>query len=197
MKKENPFTRVMQKLSLYQELDTPEYKAFRLSEEGTRIDSCRIVFTPEGIILHGDLCPESNKGAVSNFGYGLDWFSRPQSGDYLCSKFLGMGLVPERAIEEIQEWIDHYEEYEGEGGGEEWEEEKAERIEALQEVIEGLDCGDMGPERLYDALSEISHSLVDDGIPGWYYPTRDANLLIAIQRRFVELYHTDLRRPEE
>lgn len=72
-------------------------KAFYLKRPNTRSESCLILFTPEGIVITGDMTP--GRGAVSAFGYGLDWFVSELGWDYLASKFLDKEWVPELAVE--------------------------------------------------------------------------------------------------
>lgn len=76
---------------LEQVLDTPKFKAFYLKNpKYGRMDSCMFLFTPEGVIICGDLCPGNDKrnSGVHAYGYGLEWFAGKLSWDYLCSKFL-------------------------------------------------------------------------------------------------------------
>lgn len=69
-------------------------QGFYMTEPGQgRAMSTLILFTPEGIVLMGDLCPNLN-GAVSVYGYNLGWFSKQLSEDYLCSKFLRQEWQP-------------------------------------------------------------------------------------------------------
>lgn len=72
-------------------------KAFYLKLPNMRMESCLILFTPEGIVICGDMTP--GRGALSAFGYGLDWFASELGWDYLASKFLDKEWVPELAIE--------------------------------------------------------------------------------------------------
>lgn len=68
------------------ELCTFDYKVTRLAEPGTRINSSRAIFTPDGIALQGDWTP-STPGNTSALGYGIGWFYEPKSPSYLCEKF--------------------------------------------------------------------------------------------------------------
>jgi hypothetical protein len=72
-------------------------KAFYLKpQRNTRMGSCLILFTPEGIVICGDMTP--GRAAVSTFGYGLDWFASELGWDYLSSKFLDKEWVSEYAV---------------------------------------------------------------------------------------------------
>lgn len=87
-------------------LDSEGFKAFYLKEPGMgRMQSTLFLFTPEGIIITGDLCPgnDSRNSGVQAFGYGLSWFSQPLSEHYLCSKFLCEEFRRELAAERCRE----------------------------------------------------------------------------------------------
>ena len=47
--------------------------------EGGRMMSTLITFTPEGIVIMGDLCPDGS-GVISCYGYGRKWFVGKLSG---------------------------------------------------------------------------------------------------------------------
>lgn len=90
---------------LEQILDTEKFKAFYIKQPGQgRMMSTLILFTPEGIVLQGDLTPSRN-GNVSCLGYGLSWFSSKLGEDYLCSKFLDRVFVAEHAVSNIRYFI--------------------------------------------------------------------------------------------
>ena len=69
---------------------TPNIEMYYLREPGSgRMMSTLIMFTPEGIVITGDLAPgSSGHGVVSCSGYGIDWFTGLLDSDYLASKFL-------------------------------------------------------------------------------------------------------------
>lgn len=54
---------------------------------GGRMGSVMILFTPEGIIIAGDMNPLRRRGAALG-PYGLKWFASSLEEDYLCGKFL-------------------------------------------------------------------------------------------------------------
>lgn len=88
--------------TLEQVLDTEKFKAFYMRPPGGgRMMSTLFLFTPEGIVIMGDLCPghSGGNGVVSALGYGLRWFTEELSGDYLCQKFLQKGWHAELARE--------------------------------------------------------------------------------------------------
>lgn len=80
-----------------EEIPAGDLKAFYLKRPGTRMGSSLILFTPEGIVIAGDMTP--GRGALSAFGYGLSWFASELGWDYLCGKFLDKEWVPEYAVE--------------------------------------------------------------------------------------------------
>jgi len=87
---------------LEQVLDAEKFKAFYLKPEGkTRMMSTMIIFSPEGIVLLGDLSP-SRYGNVSALGYGLSWFSKNLSETYLCEKFLEKGWHQDLAVSDLK-----------------------------------------------------------------------------------------------
>ena len=92
---------------LEQVLDTQRFKAFKMKRPGSgRSMSTQILFTPEGIVISGDLCPRpGTRGVVSDLGYGLDWFSGRLSEGYLCEKFLQTGWHRELAEEELKRMV--------------------------------------------------------------------------------------------
>lgn len=143
--------------------------AWKMAKPGTGINRVLLVFSPEGIVLQGDLTPERN-GSVSTFGYGLEWFTRQLGWSYLAEKFLTKRWVPELAEEQLREWIDEYPEHSAE----------------LQKIADAL--VDFDHRELSDRLYEIEPGFVDDHLPGWGYDPNEAALLQAIQRRFAELY---------
>lgn len=70
------------------EVPTGDIRTFYLKRpEKSRMMSALLIFSPEGIIICGDL-RIGDHGVVSDYGYGLDWFAGELGEDYLCSKFL-------------------------------------------------------------------------------------------------------------
>jgi hypothetical protein len=155
--------------------DTPAVKVYRLAAPGTRMMSTQIAFTPEGIGIGGDFCPGGH-GVWSAYGYGLNWFRGSLSGDYLASKFLTRGWVPEYAAASIREWADDAD-----------TERTAEQREGLRELAGQVDNDNMEPSEMRDRLRDLGEDC-DDGIPGWAWDPRDHAALIAIQRRFADLW---------
>lgn len=150
---------------------------------GGRMESTDITFTPDQIIVHGDLCPAHN-GVISTGGYGIGWFGSSKSPGYLCEKFLVREWQAEVAAEEIGDWLEHQTDYEIEG--------RTDVLEALIDIRDSLISNEAGDHDLYAALDEIDRTagirFHDDGIPGYDYPRQDAALLVACQAAFARLY---------
>lgn len=90
---------------LEQILDTEKFKAFYLREKpDSRMMSTLIIFSPEAIILCGDLTPARN-GNVSVLGYGLHWFAGFLSEGYLAEKFLQKGWHQNLAERELTDLV--------------------------------------------------------------------------------------------
>lgn len=88
---------------LEQVLDEEKFKAFYLREKpDSRMMSTLFIFSPEGIVLMGDLTPQLHSTA-SCLGYGLAWFAGRLSETYLCEKFLEKRWNQELAVEELNE----------------------------------------------------------------------------------------------
>lgn len=143
-----------------------------------RMMSTLILFTPEGIVLQGDLTPGQN-GNVSCLGYGSGWFSSQLSEDYLCSKFLSKVFVRDYAerglrIEILQARRDHM--LSKERARELWGE-------------TGLPDDSTAPSEAYRLWTEELHYEDGDGCPGYGYAPVEAGWLCAIQQRFAQLFN--------
>lgn len=77
-------------------------RAFSMSRPDSRTYSVLLLFTPEGIVLMGDLQIEG-RATVSQFGYGLDWWAGEMDEAYLVSKFLSKKWLPEKAMADLRE----------------------------------------------------------------------------------------------
>lgn len=226
---------------LEQVLDAPKFKAFYLKEPGMgRMQSTLILFTPEGIIIGGDLCPGNdprNSGVTSPIGYGLNWFAGRLSPVYLCEKFLYEGFHPAVAARDCREIADQIlrgirQHVPQDDALEAVDRERAELADELaslrhavdeearrdllrrlaaetrmkrQELLQAhadefltladrVEGGDMGAEGFRDELSAMGVTL-DDWYPGYGYDPRSAGLLVAIQKRFSELYSDLAKKP--
>jgi hypothetical protein len=149
----------------------------------TRMMSAMLVFTPENIIITGDLHP-GRHGVISAAGYGLEWFCRNLEPDYLASKFLESGVWEEdRARDELQRYIHEH-------TGEAWcqrDKRTVKRLRGLRNMLRTSPWIYESAQTWYDAVSEHISDLWDHG-QFWGYPTTDYIWLAAIQRRFREAY---------
>jgi len=156
-----------------------EFRAFYLKEPGHgRMNSTLFIFTPEGIVIMGDLCPggPKNQGSISDFNYGLGWFSRPQGEWYLCSKFLRKVWQSEAALEWVQDHIKAIEK--GEEAGD---------IEEFREIESDLQYQNLDAGHFHDALETAGYD-IDGELPGEDFPRNTAGWLCALQQKFAELY---------
>lgn len=141
-----------------------------------RAQSTLIIFSPEGIIITGDLCPGENRGVVSDYGYGLSWFVQDLNPDYLAEKFLRKRFVFEVADQEFRETVRGY----------------VECGDMTAELGEKAlsDWGEVDPEDESEALDVCEAYFAQHGIDdfGMWYDPHEMKLLVATQRQFAELY---------
>ena len=166
---------------LEQVLDTEKFQAFRMKDPGQgRIMSTLITFTPEGIVIQGDLAPGRN-GNVSCGGYGLGWFRGRLSEDYLASKFLEKGWYAEVAAT----WLRRHLKDIADGA----ETAKPGDVEKIRKLASRCNDGDLYIERFRDYWEEIYEDWDWDSTPGWGYKPSEHAWLCVIQRKFAELYN--------
>lgn len=123
-----------------------------------RMMSTLILFTPEGIVITGDLCPRvGTRGVISDLNYGRGWFSGKLSGDYLCQKFLDKSWHAELATEDLKDMATCVRrgEYDDYGWTGELREAREEREGALDEV-----------RLIYKVLKEVKQEGNEEEI-GW------------------------------
>lgn len=148
---------------------TEKVKCLRMAKAGTRIDSVQITFTPEGIAIQGDMCP-GRHGACSG-GYNLEWFAQDLDWSYLCEKFLTHTTVPECVLDRLDCCLQEAQA-------------DCDRARQIRDLIANIEADGLTPEN-HQAAHDLSGG--DCGI-GCGYNIRDAAILTAIQRRFVELF---------
>lgn len=172
----------LDKHELHEVLNTEAVKIYDLREpDGGWMQSTRLVFlsNPPQIIVTGDLCPGVH-GILSNMKYGIEWFGSQKSPGYLCEKFLREEWIPEKCQEALREYAKEPENRKDRA-----------KLREIARDIEGWvsDSGKGAAEhQAYEALLDLNQGYVDDGIPGYGYNQREASLLVAIQKRFAELY---------
>jgi len=183
---------------------TDSVKVYRMRRPGTMMMRVQITFTPEGIAIQGDCCPQLH-GVCSALGYGLSWFAKRLSEGYLCEKFLSREWQQEVAVQDIadqlsmaQEDLNKAIETEAEGrvppetreevlAGTDFKDE-SDAFAMWQAVQDGFHA-DTGPEGLYEIASPLIDDFWDYAV-GMDYNLADAGWLCAIQQRFSELWKT-------
>jgi hypothetical protein len=164
----------LEAMELVTVVETEQVQAYYIKQLGTRIMSTLVTFTPEGIVLQGDFTPEQN-GTVSCRNYGCDWFAGQLSSAYLCEKFLQHKWVKEVAVECLTD----PESYLREGRD-------SQTIEELNRLAGYVDGGAIGGEGVHDRLTDLGIDV--ETTPGWAYDPDEAASLVAIQRKFAELW---------
>lgn len=159
-----------------------EVRAFYLKVRGEgRMMSTMIVFSAEGIVIMGDLCPKRN-GVISAYGYGLDWFASSLSPAYLAEKFLEQKWFQKKAADWCRETAKELLDEKDEDGA---RAPKAEgRAADLEEIADRL--GDMSQETFIDEVSDIGVSAAWE--IGHGYDPDEVAWLTAIQKKFAEEY---------
>lgn len=175
-------------ISAYQ-LHRPEYG---------RMESCLILETPEGIVIMGDFCPNRNHGCTSDYKYSLDWFAGELGIGYLLEKFgLEEKYQPELAAEGVKFWLDEMLADEDlHPDWREWAEKEATRsFEEFCDILSSKEDLDdyftddewgVDAERMPSEIAESVHWL--DIVEAYGPSLSDVRVLVAIQRRFAELY---------
>ncbi len=175
-----------------------------MKQPGTRNMKVQVTFTPEGIAIQGDVgLGETQRGLCSATGYGLAWWVGQLSEDYLAEKFLHTKWTKERAIEDLEYMREQLREELKDAEVVKPEEESAlgdagkerdkliatlsRKIAALDEMIPGVDDGQVDARQLYDDLCDADLGS-DDGTPGWGYCPTDMGWLAAIQQAFKRLW---------
>jgi len=170
-----------------------DFEAYRLQIPGYgRMQSCMILFTPEGIVICGDWCPNDNQGLCSNYGYGLSWFVKKLGEQYLCEKFLHKEYLPEHAREYVERRIEeiNFDIADGERD----EEDVEEKLDDLRSAL-AADSGTSTEGEYFGTLERFSELMgktedwdaLTDGVCMGYNP-RDAALLCGLQQTFSKLF---------
>lgn len=171
-----------------------DFEAYRLQIPNMgRMQSCMILFTPEGIVLCGDWCPNDNQGLCSNYGYGLPWFIKKLGEQYLCEKFLRKEYRPEYARAYVEQRIEELKSDVAEGLCRS-RNSSENKIVVLAKAL-GADDGTSEEgehfgtfERFVALMDETDdHDALTDGVMMGYNP-RDAALLCGLQQTFAKLY---------
>lgn len=171
------YDRIFSKHTLEMVLNNDPFRAYMLRHpKGGRLEGVMIMFTPEGIVIAGDHAP-GRYGAVSQNGYGLDWFSSRKDENYLAEKFgVEKVWVREYAVRWLQDTI------------KELREDSLDReaeIADFAELLADVQNEDASADDFYTKLDEFT---VDDpyDIAQAYNPDIIGKLA-AIQHRFADL----------
>lgn len=135
--------------------------------------STLFMFTPEGIVITGDLCPRAcPRGCISTLGYSLKWFTDKLSEDYLCEKFLQRGVYADT----IREWLEDRAK----------NDENVQKRATASELLEEAPSDNSEAENyLWECLQQFGEEY--DGQAQDFEPA-DAGWLCALQQRFSALY---------
>lgn len=167
---------------------TPNVEMYYLREpDQGRMMSTLIMFTPEGIVITGDLSPgPRSAGVISDLGYGIDWFAGRLDYAYLAEKFLDKQWDSEYSADVLRQHT--------KAGGvyEDWSKENK---NAVRDVAQCCENGEIGPHQLAEELYNLGDKDVD-GMPGSTYSESDLVWLSAIQQTFAKLYHQKLENQE-
>jgi hypothetical protein len=157
--------------------------------ERGRMMSTLLVFTPEGIVITGDLCPRAGtRGVVSDLNYGIGWFSGKLSPDYLCEKFLDREWHAELAAQDLKEMAcavlrGEYDDYGWTGS---LHAAKQEREDALEEV-----------RLVYAALKEAKQEGDEEAIKDEREAFEEAKKVVAPLREKNVAFREDLAKDLE
>jgi hypothetical protein len=167
---------------------TPNVEMYYLREPNQgRMMSTLIVFTPEGIVVTGDLSPGSGAGGVTSWpGYGIDWFAGRLDYAYLAEKFLDKQWESQYSADVLRQHIAV------DGLYEDWSEEDK---NAVRELAQRCENGEIGPHQVVEELYNLGDVDVS-GMPESTYSEPDMVWLSAIQQTFAKLYHQKLEDQE-
>jgi hypothetical protein len=154
-------------------------ETYLMRKPGTMMFCVYLSFLPFGTVIAGDFCPGRHGVISSNWRYGLEWFSGRLGAGYLAEKFLSDVFTKERAVLKAKNWLLHTPEDEQADWGEGWS-------QFYQSIIRQQD-DIYGPDTII-RLADDAGVILDDGCPGYGYDIGDQADLVAIQRKFSELY---------
>lgn len=178
----------MRRMALYQQVDTPSCKVFVLKhvEKETTCGSVVLVWTRlSGWLISGDFLYYE---PLSIPRYGVGWFSSELGDGYLFEKVKNLNSIfdIEYAIDVLKDELDQL-------SDDECEDIDEDEFFALYNLNPSSYST---AESFFDRLQETEWLDFDPCDAGGYYTiyTLPFLSLIAIQERFAQLYHTDLRK---
>lgn len=165
----------MKDLVLTTVVESAQISSFYMRRPDGRCMSTLLTFTPEGIVLQGDHVPEG-PGTCSCPGYGLCWFTEELDVGYLCEKFLEKTFVSEYAVSYLKDRVLDA------------RRERRMNAEVARRAWNEADAVALGDE---DSLYDVWSSVFGYGDPPCWniYPSEAVIGLVAIQRKFSELYY--------
>ncbi len=160
---------------------TPNVEMYYLREPNRgRMMSTLIVFTPEGIVVTGDLSPSAGAGGVTSWpGYGIDWFTGRLDFAYLAEKFLDKQWEPEYSAEILRQHTAVR------GLYEDWSDDDKDAVRKLAQRCENRE---VGPHQIVEQLYDLGDEDAS-GMPNLTYNEPDMVWLSAIQQTFAKLYN--------
>lgn len=161
------------------ELDQAPWKSYFLNKDDTRAGSCRIMATPEGLMIAGDCI----SGAFCAPGYSIRWFASELNSGYMAEKFLRTGWFQDLAEQGL---ADKLADIDADVEGQLF---PADAIQELRELAE--DVPELEHEFLSRYIDIVSPHDADwwESVPGMGYDPALLQRLVEIQRKFRELYH--------
>lgn len=148
--------------------------SYRMGRPGSNAFSVYLIFAHGRIGITGDFCPGHN-GVFSDLRYSANWFASDLSGGYLASKFLEKKWQKECVIFDAKDYLE-----DARNLDESWR--MAEFYKAILNEYED----ELTPEKVYSLANH--YGIESEDLPGHEYPISDIAALIAIQRKFKELY---------
>lgn len=162
-------------------IDADTALRFRLGAPGpTGMGVTDIYFLakPERVVITGDMHPALGEagGVISNPGYGLGWFARPQGEQYLAEKFLRAGYYPQIAQEWLAGWVKDC------GATE-----TLDAVDRRRHVDHATEA-DFATASAFADFLENTLEIEPDHDEGVGYDPKVVGWLAAIQARFTELF---------
>jgi len=161
--------------------------AWYLRRGDSRMMSVLLVFTPEGIVVTGDFCP-NERGAISTYGYGLKWFAGQLAPDYLAEKFLPRAHHEDDAEEWFRDELEQVKAEIEEHGhvGYTYNRDYMRLVGRQADIEVILRDGDFSEPAI--ACAWGGRAVDCEDWPGHTHGRGDKALLLAIQQRFAVLF---------